>query len=298
MLVLAAAALWGTTGTAQAFGGVDDPVAVGAARLAVGGFTLVAIALARHGRVSLAACLRRPLVGWAALAAVATAVYQSAFFSAVASTGVATGTVVALGTAPVATGLCGAVLVGERLTRWWVASTVLAVVGCVVLVSAGQSGAADVRPTGVALAVLAGVCYGLYTTGAKALLDREVPVEVAMGVTLGAGAVLLTPVLITGGLQLVGVRPLLMVGWLGLVTTAAAYLLFARGLRRLPAATVGTLSLAEPLTAAVLGLLVLGERPAPQAAIGACSLLAGLLLAALRPVPTARPATQPAKAEV
>jgi DME family drug/metabolite transporter len=291
MMVLAAAALWGTTGTAQVFGGVNDPVAVGAARLAAGGVALVLMALVRHGPASLAACLRRPLVGWAALAAVATAAYQSAFFSAVASTGVVTGTVVALGTAPVATGLCGTVLFGERLNRWWLGSTVLAVAGCVVLVSAGQSGAASVRPAGVALAVLAGACYGLYTSAAKALLDREVPVMVAMGVTLGAGAVLLSPVLVADGLQLIGARPLLMVGWLGLVTTAAAYLLFARGLRQLPAGTVGTLSLAEPLTAAVLGLLVLGERPAPQAAVGAVSLLAGLLLTALRPVPAARPAT-------
>ena len=231
MLVLAAAALWGTTGTAQVFGGVADPVAVGAARLAVGGFALVLVALACHGPGSLAACL-------------------------------------------------------ERLSRWWVGSTVLAVVGCVVLVSAGQSGAASVQPAGVALAVLAGACYGLYTCGAKALLERQVPVAVAMGATLGAGALLLMPVLVVGGLRLVGVRPLLMVGWLGLVTTAAAYLLFARGLRLLPTGMVGTLSLAEPLTAAALGLLVLGERPAPQAALGALSLLAGLLLAALGPVHT------------
>lgn len=109
------------------------------------------------------------------------------------------------------------------------------------------------------------------------------PVVPAMAVTLGLGAVLLTPVLLSGAGRLAGSRSLLMVGWLGLVTTGAAYLLFARGLRRLPTATVGTLSLAEPLTAATLGLLVLGERPAPPAALGAVTLLAGLLLAALRP---------------
>lgn len=74
-----------------------------------------------------------------------------------------------------------------------------------------------------------------------------------------------------------------MVAWLGLVTTTVAYLLFARGLRHLPAGTVGTLSLAEPLTAAALGLLVLGERPDAPAALGALGLIAGLTLMALRP---------------
>jgi DME family drug/metabolite transporter len=74
-----------------------------------------------------------------------------------------------------------------------------------------------------------------------------------------------------------------MLAWLGLVATAGTYLLFARGLTRLPAATVSTLNLAEPLTAATLGLLVLGERPGARAAVGALILLTGLALAALRP---------------
>ncbi len=283
--VLGAAALWGTTGTAQALGQAGDPVVVGAARLTVGAAVLVVVALAVGGPGPLVRCLRRSLLAWTLLAVAATAVYQAAFFSAVASTGVATGTVVALGTAPIATGLCGAVLFGERLTRRWAVATGLAVSGCGVLVTAGSSGTAMVRPAGVALAVLAGACYALYTSGAKALLDRSVPVVPAMAVTLGLGAVLLTPVLLTRSEALADGRSLLMVAWLGLITTAAAYLLFARGLRRLPTGTVGTLSLAEPLTAAALGLLALGERPAPQAAAGAACLLAGLLLAALRPDP-------------
>ncbi|GAA2720945.1 EamA family transporter [Cellulomonas aerilata] len=280
--MLLAASLWGTSGTSQALGQAQDPLAVGAARLAVGGAALVVIGLATQP-AALLACLRAPLVRWTVLAAVATAVYQGAFFSAVAGTGVVTGTVVALGTAPVATGVCGLVLFGERPTRWWVAATVLAVVGCVVLVTAGGSGAADVRPTGVVLALVAGAAYGLYTSAAKVLLDRGVPVVNAMAATLGGGAVLLVPFGLRGLGELTGGRALIMVAWLGLAATGAAYLLFARGLRHLPAATVGTLSLAEPLTATVLGLVVLGERPAPIAAAGGLCLVAGLLLATVRP---------------
>lgn len=287
VLVLTAAALWGTTGTAQALGDVDDPVAVGAARLAAGGVVLVLLAVVAGGRGPLSSCLRPPLLGWTLLAAVATAGYQSAFFTAVATTGVATGTVVALGTAPVATGLFGAVLLGERLTARWAGATALAVGGCLVLVTAG-SGTASARPVGVGLAGLAGAGYGLYTVAAKALLEREVPVVAAMAVTLGLGAVLLAPVLLLpvlrGDAGPPAGRTVLLVVWLGLATTAVAYLLFAHGLRRLPAATVGTLSLAEPLTAAALGLLVLGERPTPRAVLGGAVLLTGLLLAALRPV--------------
>jgi len=206
-----------------------------------------------------------------------------AFFSAVASTGVATGTVVALGTAPVVTGLCAAAVFGERLTRWWVAATGLAVFGCVVLVTADSQGAVQVSPAGVALAAAAGTCYGVYTIAAKALLNQGVPATAAMAVTLSLGAVLLAPVLLVRGAELTGLRPLAMLAWLGLVATAGTYLLFARGLTRLPAATVATLNLAEPLIATTLGVLLLGERPGARAAVGALSLLTGLVLTARRP---------------
>ena len=44
-----------------------------------------------------------------------------------------------------------------------------------------------------------------------------------------------------------------------------------------PVAAAVTLSLAEPLTAGLLGILILGERLSPQAMIGAALLLGGLL---------------------
>jgi len=68
--------------------------------------------------------------------------------------------------------------------------------------------------------------------------------------------------------------------YLGLVPTALAYLLFARGLRRLPATRVATLTLAEPLTAAALGVALLSERPGAPAAAGGALVLCGLVLAA------------------
>jgi hypothetical protein len=113
----------------------------------------------------------------------------------VASTGVATGTVIALGTAPVVTGLCAAAVFRERLTRWWVAATGLAVFGCEVLVTADSQGTAQVSPTGVALAAAAGTGYGVYTTAANALLNQGVPATAAMAVTLSLGAVLLALVI-------------------------------------------------------------------------------------------------------
>jgi DME family drug/metabolite transporter len=88
----------------------------------------------------------------------------------------------------------------------------------------------------------------------------------------------------------------LMALFLGAVPTALAYVLFARGLRRLTPGETATLTLAEPLTATGLGLLVLGERPGAVVAVGAGLVLAGLLALAVpaqrrpRLVPAGAPA--------
>ena len=115
----------------------------------------------------------------------------------------------------------------------------LAVCGCSVLVLTASSGPGEVRLAGVLLALLAGGCYGLYTTTVKVLLDRGTPPVAAMVATLGLAAAFLCPALIAGGAALATPGGAVLVAWLGVVTTAAAYLMFARGLRRLPASTAG-----------------------------------------------------------
>jgi DME family drug/metabolite transporter len=68
--------------------------------------------------------------------------------------------------------------------------------------------------------------------------------------------------------------------WLGLGTISIAYVLFTWGLSGLTAATAATLTLGEPLTASVLGIVVLGERLSALAVVGLVVLAAGLALLA------------------
>jgi len=292
LCVLTAAVLWGTSGTAQALGPAQaSAVAVGFGRILIGSILLTAIAVRWD-----AGSLRRVVqVGRypALCAAAAAAIFQAAFFSAVALTGVAVGTVVALGSAPVFTGLLARVFVAERPERRWGVATALAVAGCTLILAPWSAGAAAVSPAGVGLALLSGFTYGLYTVSAKRLLLRDAPLLGILAVTLGGATLLLTPFMAVMSIAgSVTVRPLFspagltMLLWLGVVTTAVAYILYTVGLRRVPAATVGSLALGEPLTASALGFLVLGERPGLPALAGAVLLFAGLLLLALpRPHP-------------
>jgi drug/metabolite transporter, DME family len=207
------------------------------------------------------------------LAAVAIGGYQLCFFTAVRLTGVAVGTVLAIGSAPVFTGLISRLAGGTALTRRWLIATAAAIAGCGVLVTGGQ--AAGVQLGGVGLALLAGLCYAGYAVMSARLISGGRSETAVMGVLFGGAAVLLAPVLAaTPAAWLASTRGLAVTAYLGLVTTAAAYLLYGRGLRTIPAPVAVTLGLAEPAVAALLGVVVLGERLTGAA-------LAGLVLLGL-----------------
>jgi DME family drug/metabolite transporter len=283
-MVLAAGVLWGTTGTAQAFAPAGaTPLAIGALRLLVGGTALLVLALARrqlHPR------------GWplwpTAMVLTGIALYQVCFFAAVARAGVAVGTIVAIGSAPMLTGVLGLLILGERPTLRWLFATLLAVGGCTLLVIGGSSDASSnvhVDAIGVLLALGAGASYALYTIASRQLL-RVQPPDAVTAVAFFGGALLLGPLLFFVDLSwLAQPSGMLVALHLGIVTTALAYILYIRALLTVTSATAVTLALMEPLTAATLGVVVLGERLTLPAIFGIALLLAGLLVLTLRNIP-------------
>jgi drug/metabolite transporter, DME family len=287
LAVLAGASLWGSTGTAAHFAPAGaSSVSVGAARIVLGGSILLLIALrSRQSRIELARLLRGSAARRAPLALAIAGVggYQLCFFSAVRSTGVAIGTVVAIGSAPVFTGLLTLLTGGPPPGRRWILATIAAVAGCAVLIADGlitggrSSGA---NPAGVGLALAAGLCYAVYAVAAARLISSGHAETEVMGALFGGAAVLLAPVLAASspGWLATG-RGVAVTAYLGVVTTVIAYLLYGRGLRTVPAPVAVTLGLAEPVVAALLGLIVLGEHLTGTAVAGL--LLVGAALAVL-----------------
>lgn len=281
--VLLAAVCFGTTGTAQALGpAAASPATVGAIRIAVGAGLLALVLVAVRGAKPAA----RDFVPLA-VAALGVALYQLCFFAAVSETGVAVGTVVALGSAPALTGALGWLARGSRPGAAWAWATALATIGVALLMMEG--GDDEVSSLGVVLAVGAGTAYAAFTLGSKRMLDDGRRVEEVMAWAFGSGAVLLAPVGLMGDLRwLADPAGVAMALWLGAVATAAAYLLFAAGLRNLAAQDVATLTLAEPMTAFALGVVVLAERPTAMALAGVGLVLGGLLLIVGAPAPRHR----------
>jgi DME family drug/metabolite transporter len=272
--VLLAAVCFGTTGTAQALGPDGlAPAGVGAARILVGGALLVLVAVVMHGARALFAVASRA----ALVAAGGVAVYQLSFFAAVKDTGVAVGTIVALGSAPTLAGAFEWALDRRVPSRAWALATALASAGVAMLALAG-GGDASISPLGVALALVAGASYATYTLAAKRMLGAGHAPETVMAVSFGLGAVALAPVLAATGVEWLGhADGIGLAVFLGVVPTALAYLLFAHGLKRLTAAETATLTLAEPLTAALLGVAVLSEQLTLPATCGAGLVLGGML---------------------
>ncbi len=278
LAVLAAALCFATTGTAQALAGVDaSPVAVGAARIVVGGGILGLIALIRtrpvRPRPSTSSGSTALLIAVGALGVLA---YQPLFFLGTRENGVAIGTVVALGSAPIATGIVDAIRSRRLPSSRWMLATAIALAG-VVLVSGVTGGSVTLGLGGLLASAGAGMSYALYTVCGKALIERGWNSTSVMGTVFGVAAIASLPVLFLAGTSwLVTPNGLALALWLGVVTTAVAYLLFGWGLARLSAVTVSTLTLAEPLGATLLGLFVLHEQLTAVGAVGLALIAVGL----------------------
>lgn len=212
----------------------------------------------------------------------AVSVNQVVFFYAVSQSGAALATVLSLGTTPVAVGLCSWWFTGERVTAAWLISTAMAMVGCLLVLSPGGESAGL---SGGLLAVSSGVCNGAQMAFAKKLpIDNpSIHLPAASSLSLLAGALVMTPWMVADADALAVPSSLALIAWLGVATGAIAYRLFFTGLEQVTAATAGTLNLAEPFVAAILGVAFLGESLSPLATAG-CGLLVGGLAATMLPL--------------
>lgn len=271
--IIFAALLWGTSGTAQAFSPAGfDPNVIGAMRLVIGGSALMFLAIKRKDMGRLKDWSFFPLLA----AALLTASYQICFFTAVAKTGVAVGTIVGVGSAPIAGGLLGRIFRGEHLSKRWGIATILAICGCILL--SLTDGDVSVDTVGIIFALGAGVSYSSYTLVIKGMLEKLPPNAIMAAVVCLAG-VILSPMLFNIDQQwLWQPRSIIVILHLGLITMALSYWFFSRGLMTVPVSSATTLSLAEPATAAVLGIVVLGEQMTSQSLSGIALIFAGLVV--------------------
>lgn len=290
---------WGTTGAAMTLlSRATDigPLLVGWARLAVAAPCLVlgaALTDLIAARRLVTPSRQGPSAMWTprqfpsyAVLGLAMAAYQVCYFRAVTLSGVAVTALLAICSAPLLIAVLAALFLRERLTAMARMSLAIAVAGTVLLVVGPRDlGHLSGRfGFGALLALGAGVSYAVFAVAAKGVLSRVAPLPVA-AITFTLAAVFLAPALLAERAPLASLEeawPWLL--YLGVGPTAAAYILFTAGLRRVPATAAGIVGLLEPLTATLLGVVFFGESLGVLGAVGAILLLVsfGLLAANTR----------------
>ena len=271
-LLVVAGVLWGTGGLLGRLLGEStglSPLAVATLRLLLGGAVLVGYLLATGRR------LPRSRAAWSRVAATGllAAVFQASYFSAVALTSVSLATLVTIGTAPVVV-LAARIRTARRAQLVGVGSALLGLTLLVGLPSGGAELAPASSPlAGSVCAVLAGTGFALMTLlGSRPVAGLDDVSTTGVGFTMG-GLALAPVVTATSGWSLpADLRGVGLLVALAVVPTALAYTCYFAGLRATSAGTGSVLALLEPLTAALLAVLLLGER------WGGAELAGGVLL--------------------
>ncbi|HEY9375264.1 DMT family transporter, partial [Streptomyces sp.] len=261
---------WGTAGAAASlvFRASDlGPLALSFWRCLGGLVLLLPAVLLRRGRSGAGTPAAAEPRGRRLLRILGTGIgltgFQSAYFAAVEATGLAVGTVVTLGAGPVLIALGARLLMGERLGRGGAMAVAGALAGLAVLVLGG--GSAEVRPLGVALAVLSAAGYAAITLLTR-WLGRDGGGADSLSTTAWAfavGSVGLLPMAAVEGLLPHTGRPLEVIGllvYVAAVPTALAYALYFAGAAVVRSATVSVIMLLEPVSAALIAVTLLGEE--------------------------------------
>ncbi len=272
-----AGVLWGTGGLAVQLIRERVPMSVltiSAWRMGLAAVVLLFTLLVLRRVPDLRRLLReRP---WTAvLVGLCTGAYQALYFAAVVAVGVTVSTVVALGLAPVLLTVAESIS-ARRLPSRIRLLVLAAALGGLVLVStaAGLSVTGPHPVLGVALATASGATYALATALGRPLAESTSPLALAT-VTSTAGALGLLPLGLLASGPHTSSDPAVvgLMVYLGVMTLAVAYGLMYAGLRTVVGSAAVVATLLEPVTAAVLAAVVLGERLGVLGILGAALIL-------------------------
>ncbi|WP_151719482.1 DMT family transporter [Gemmobacter serpentinus] len=263
LAILFASVVWGTTGTAATFAPDVSAAAIGAAAMGVGGL-LQALLAAR--RIAGATAQLWQQKGLLLLGGVSVMIYPLAFYGSMRMAGVTIGTVITIGSAPLLSALIEYLADRTGLSGRWMAGAAMGLTGMALICiaeGAGHQGGGDTLTVmiGVGLGLLGGLTYAVYSWTARGMMLRGTPSGVAMGATFGLGGLLLMPVLVMSGGPLLASWGNAAVGiYMAVVPMFLGYICFGYGLARVPVSMATTLTLLEPVVAAVFAVLIVGER--------------------------------------
>ena len=219
------------------------------------------------------------------VAGTGAALFFPLFILAFQLTGVGVAAVVSIGVAPIFVGLIAWIALKQPPGKQWAIGTLIAVTGVVAL--NWPSGDNTVNVLGIGFALAAAFGYSMQATGMGMISRHHTPFQcVAPMFTIGT----LFQAPLSYGKDFSFLQdPVLLLGALygGIVTVALAYAFFIYCIARIGAATAVTVGLMEPLTASILGVVLLGETVSAIGIVGSVLILTGLVVVSRPPKETA-----------
>lgn len=206
-------------------------------------------------------------------------IFPWSFSAALESLSAATGALI-LGLIPVLTLLLGCLSGREAVTPGKLAGVSLTVAGVVLAFGVADQ---DLQTswTGGALMLLAAACAATYNVFSRPYIARSTPLAVA-SLGMGAGALFLAPwaaaSAVWSGLPAFSAQGWLAVAALGTLGGALGFSLWIWALGRISPTRVAVFITLNPATAALLGLLMLGESPGPAFLPGLVAVGVGIAL--------------------
>ncbi|RCW72401.1 DMT family transporter [Pseudorhodoferax soli] len=255
-----------------------DPLAIGAFRFGLGFMLLFPFALS-GGR-------NWPQRGdWSRVAALGLLFFGAfpiLFNASLAFTTAARGAI-ALSTLPLLTMVVAAVFKVEPLTKRKALGVCTAMTGAALALLAGFSEAPAKAWRGDLLMVLAALCMAIYSVASKPLIRRSDPITFTV-VAMGVGAFALT-LASSGRGSFEPIRALdsgqwAALGFLGAFGGALTFFLWAFALQRTTPTRVAISIAVNPLAAALVGALLVGEVIRWNLSVGIVAVVAGIWIAA------------------
>lgn len=280
LLVLLAASLWATLGviyTLLARDGGLAPLTVAALRAGLGGLLLlIGLAIVRPRWLRIDRSALRVVVLYGIFG---VALFYASYINAILAAGVAVAAVL-LYTAPAWVALIAWRFLGERLTRRHVVALGLTLVGASLVAQVYRIEALQVGLAGIGWGLLAGLTYGLWSVFNKVGVRHTNPWTLqCYGMLVGAAGLLVVQPPAGLGDAFGNPQTALWLLVLTLGPTIGASVAYAAGVRTVPVSVASLVATLEPVLAALLAYVVLGETlSGEQLAGGALVLLAVWLL--------------------
>ena len=260
ILILLSALCFSVTGTLQALAPAGaTPWVIAEVRMVTSAFFLFLWCAATGKLPKLTADLP-----WRAIiiCACCTCLYQLFFFFGALKLGVAVGTVVCVGATPIMSAIVAKFVLGHSPRPIWYVATLIAVVGIGLLniksFEAGNLG-------WVIVPLLGAMVYGIYMNASPEVSSHMQP-EAGIMIGLCMISVMLAPVLVLFPIDWIWSSPR------GLLVSAAF------GMKTTAPVVSATLSLAEPMGAACLGIFLLGEDSSLPTIAGIALIIGAILI--------------------